>query len=114
MLKTKADCEYDWHNIDDISMLTRQDLTADIERACPEIKVTLADDSVDEDSPAYVLDLNTLADDNQQDVTTLTWTVASGTVDAYNPDLVAMDKNGKTVTILPLADQFEQPSSNSL
>ena len=106
MLKTKADCEYDWHNIDDISMLTRQDLTADIERACPEIKVTLADDSVDEDSPAYVLDLNTLADDNQQDVTTLTWTVASGTVDAYNPDLVAMDKNGKTVTILPLADQF--------
>ena len=106
MIKTKADCAYDWATVDAVSMATNQELTVDIKRACPEIQATLADDAVDEDSGAYTFSLTNLADDVQDDEATLTWTVTKGTTVAHSNVLVDWDKNGHTVTITPLADQF--------
>ena len=106
MIKTKADCAYDWATVDAVSMATNQELTVDIKRACPEIQATLADDAVDEDSGAYTFSLTNLADDVQDDEATLTWTVTEGTTVAHSNVLVDWDKNGHTVTITPLADQF--------
>jgi hypothetical protein len=63
MIKTQADCAYDWATIDAVSMATNQELTVDIKRACPEIQATLADDAVDEDSGVYTMSLTNLADD---------------------------------------------------
>ena len=106
MIKTKADCAYDWATVDAVSMATNQELTVDIKRACPEIQAELADDSVDEDSGAYTISLTNLADDVQDDEATLTWTVTEGTTVAHSNVLVDWDKNGHTVTITPLDDQF--------
>ena len=39
MIKTKADCAYDWATVDAVSMATNQELTVDIKRACPEIRL---------------------------------------------------------------------------
>ena len=106
MIKTKADCAYDWATVDAVSMATNQELTVDIKRACPEIQSTLADDAVDEDSGAYSFSLTNLADDVQDDEATLTWSVTEGTTVAHSNVLVDWDKNGHTVTITPLDDQF--------
>ena len=106
MIKTKADCAYDWATVDAVSMATNQELTVDIKRACPEIQTALADDTVDEDSGAYTFSLTNLADDVQDDEATLTWTVTEGTTVAHSNVLVDWDKNGHTVTITPLDDQF--------
>jgi len=106
MIKTKADCAYDWATVDAVSMATNQELTVDIKRACPEIQAALADDAVDEDSGAYTLSLTNLADDVQDDEATLTWTVTEGTTVAHSNVLVDWNKNGHTVTITPLDDQF--------
>jgi FlaG/FlaF family flagellin (archaellin) len=106
MIKTKADCAYDWATVDAVSMATNQELTVDIKRACPEIQAALADDAVDEDSGAYTFSLTNLADDVQDDEATLTWTVTEGTTVAHSNVLVDWDKNGHTVTITPLDDQF--------
>ena len=106
MIKTKADCAYDWATVDAVSMATNQELTVDIKRACPEIQAALADDAVDEDSGAYTFSLTNLADDVQDDEATLTWTVTEGTTVAHSNVLVDWNKNGHTVTITPLDDQF--------
>jgi len=106
MIKTKADCAYDWATVDAVSMATNQELTVDIKRACPEIQAALADDTVDEDSGAYTFSLTNLADDVQDDEATLTWTVTEGATVAHSNVLVDWDKNGHTVTITPLDDQF--------
>jgi FlaG/FlaF family flagellin (archaellin) len=106
MIKTQADCAYDWATVDAVSMATNQALTLDIERACPEIQSTLADDAVDEDSGVYVMSLTDLADDVQDDEATLSWTVTEGTTVAHSNVLVDWDKNGHTVSITPLDDQF--------
>ena len=106
MIKTKADCAYDWATVDAVSMATNQELTVDIKRACPEIQAALADDSVNEDSGAYTISLTNLADDVQDDEATLSWTVTEGTTVAHSNVLVDWDKNGHTVTITPLDDQF--------
>ena len=50
--------------------------------------------------------LTNLADDVQDDEATLTWTVTEGTTVAHSNVLVDWDKNGHTVTITPLDDQF--------
>ena len=106
MIKTKADCAYDWHTVDAVSMATNQALTEDIKRACPEIQAALADHAVDEDSGAYTFSLTNLADDVQDAEASLTWTVTEGTTVAHSNVLVDWDKNGHTVTITPLTDQF--------
>ena len=106
MIKTKADCSYDWATVDAVSMATNQELTVDIKRACPEIQAALADDAIDEDSEAYVISLTDLADDVQDDEATLTWTVTEGTTVAHSNVLVEWNQNGQTVTITPLTDQF--------
>ena len=106
MIKTQADCAYDWATIDAVSMATNQELTVDIKRACPVIKASLADDAVDEDSTVYTLDLSTLAEDVQDNDATLDWTVTEGTTVAHSNVLVDWDKTGQTVEITPLEDQF--------
>jgi len=106
MVKTKADCEYDWHTIDDVSMATNQEFNVDIKRACPEIQAGLADISVDEDSNVYTISLTELADDVQDEEATLDWTVTEGTTIAHSNVLVDWNQNGHTVSITPLADQF--------
>ena len=106
MIKTKADCAYDWATVDAVSMATNQELTVDIKRACPEIQAALADDAIDEDSEAYVISLTNLADDVQDEEETLTWTVTEGTTVAHSNVLVEWNQNGQTVTITPLTDQF--------
>ena len=106
MIKTKADCAYDWATVDAVSMATNQELTVDIKRACPEIQAALADDAIDEDSEAYVISLTDLADDVQDEEATLTWTVTEGTTVAHSNVLVDWNQNGQTVTITPLDDQF--------
>ena len=106
MIKTKADCSYDWATVDAVSMATNQELTVDIKRACPEIQAALADDAIDEDSEAYVISLTDLADDVQDEEATLTWTVTEGTTVAHSNVLVDWNQNGQTVTITPLTDQF--------
>ena len=88
MIKTKADCSYDWATVDAVSMATNQELTVDIKRACPEIQAALADDAIDEDSEAYVISLTDLADDVQDEEATLTWTVTEGTTVAHSNVLV--------------------------
>ena len=106
MIKTQADCAYDWATVDAVSMATNQQLTVDIKRACPEIQAALADDAVDEDSGVYTMSLTNLADDVQDDEATLTWTATEGTTVAHSNVLVDWNKNGHTVSITPLDDQF--------
>ena len=106
MVKTQADCEYDWHTVDDVSMATNQELNVDIKRACPEIQAGLADISVDEDSNVYTISLTELADDVQDEEPSLDWTVTEGTTIAHSNVLVDWNQNGHTVSITPLTDQF--------
>ena len=103
MVKTPADCAYDWAVVEDISMATNvvfddsyvagtgdtTDVrsTIDIKRACPVIDTTgtdtddgLVDFSKDEDSGSFTFSLTNLADDVQDEETDLTWVVDDGTL----------------------------------
>ena len=129
MVKTVADCAYDWATVDDISMATNvvfndgfvagtgdtSDVrsTIDIERACPVIDTDgadtddgLVDFSKDEDSGSFTFSLTNLADDVQDEESTLTWDVTDGTLVAHDNVLVDWAQNGQDVTITPLTDQF--------
>ena len=107
MIKTEADCEYDWATATDLSLATNIAINLDMARACPEIQASLADITVDEDSGAYTFSLTNMADDVQDLEADLTWTSADGNIDAFdNINPVDWNQNGHTVTITPLDDQF--------
>ena len=130
MVKTVADCAYDWAIVEDISLATNVvfddsyvagtgdttnvQSTIDIKRACPVIDTDgtdtadgLVDFSKDEDSGAFTFSLTNLADDVQDEESTLTWTMAEGTQVAFNnDDLLHAALNGQDVTITPNVDQF--------
>jgi hypothetical protein len=130
MIKTPADCEYDWATIDDVSMATNVAFddnyvlgagettdvrdTVDILRACPVIDTEgtvddltgLTDFSKDEDSGAFTFSLTNLVDDVQDLEADLNWDVTEGTLVAYDNILVDWSQNGQDVTITPLDDQF--------
>ena len=129
MVKTQADCEFDWATVEDISMSTNVvfddayvagtgdttdvQSTIDIKRACPVIDTDgadtddgLVDFSKDEDSGAFTFSLTNLADDVQDLEADLTWDVVEGNLVAYDNVLVDWTQNGHDVTITPLNDQF--------
>jgi hypothetical protein len=106
MIKTEADCEFDWATSTNLSLATNVAINLDMARACPEIQASLADVTVDEDSGAYTFSLTNMADDVQDLEADLTWTSADGNIDAYDGVLVDWNQNGHTVTITPLVDQF--------
>ncbi len=106
MIKTAADCEYDWATASDLSLATNIEISLNMARACPEIQSTLADITVVEDSEAYTFSLTNLVDDVQDLEVDLSWTSAEGTLIAHDNVLVDWNQNGHTVTISPLADQF--------
>ena len=106
MIKTEADCEFDWATATDLSLATNIEIDLDMARACPEIQASLADITVTEDSGAYTFSLTNMADDVQDLEADLTWTSADGNIDAYDGVLVDWNQNGHTVTITPLTDQF--------
>ena len=130
MIKTPADCAYDWATVEDISMATNVvfddsyvagtgdttnvQSTIDIKRACPVIDTVgtdtddgLVDFSRDEDSGAFTFSLTNLADDVQDDEGDLTWTVNTGTMVAYdNTMLLDWSQDDQDITITPRVDQF--------
>ena len=130
MIKTPASCAYDWATVEDISMATNVvfddsyvagtgdttnvQSTIDIKRACPVIDTEgtdtddgLVDFSRDEDTGAFTFSLTNLADDVQDEESSLTWTMAEGTQVAFNnDDLLHSVLNGQDVTITPNVDQF--------
>ena len=130
MVKTPADCEYDWATVEDVSMATNVAFddnyvlgsgdttdvrdTVDILRACPVIDTQgdvddlsgLADFSKDEDSGAFTFSLTNLVDDVQDLEANLNWDVTAGTLVAFDNILVNWSQNGHDVTITPLDDQF--------
>ena len=106
MIKTEADCAYDWAVATDLSLATNIAINLDMARACPEIQATLADITVTEDSAAYTFSLTNLVDDVQDLEADLTWTSADGNLVAFDNVLVNWNQNGHTVTITPLTDQF--------
>ena len=106
MIKTQADCAYDWAVATDLSLATNIAINLDMARACPEIQTTLADISVEEDSGAYTFSLTNLVDDVQDLEADLTWTSADGNLVAFDNVLVDWNQNGHTVTITPLDNQF--------
>ena len=106
MIKTEADCAYDWATQVDVSLATNVNLNLDMARACPVIQTTLADIVVDEDSGAYTFSLTDLADDVQDVEATLAWVSTSGNIVAFDDVLVDWAQTGHSVTITPLDDQF--------
>ena len=106
MIKTSADCAYDWAVSEDVSMATNVNLGIDMARACPVIGTTLADITVDEDSGAYTFSLTNMADDVQDDEATMSWTSADSNLVAHDNVLVDWNQNGHQVTITPLDNQF--------
>lgn len=129
MVKTEADCAFDWATVEDISMATNVvfddsyvagtgdttnvQSTINIARACPVIDTDgtdtddgLVDFSKDEDSGAFTFSLTNLADDVQDEEADLTWDVVEGNLVAYDNVLVDWSQNGQDVTITPLTDQF--------
>ena len=130
MLKTPADCAYDWATIEDVSMATNVAFddsytagtgdttdvraTVDILRACPVIDTEataspsdgLASFDKDEDSSAFTFSLTNLVDDVQDAEIDLDWVVTEGTLVAFDNVLVDWAQNGQDVTITPLTDQF--------
>jgi len=106
MIKTEADCEFDWATTEDVSLATNVNLNMDMARACPEIQTSLADVTVDEDSGAYTFSLTNMADDVQDLEADLTWSSTAGNLVAYDNVLVDWAQNGHAVTITPLDDQF--------
>ena len=106
MIKTEADCAYDWAVATDLSLATNIAINLDMARACPEIQAALADITVTEDSAAYTFSLTNLVDDVQDLEADLTWTSADGNLVAFDNVLVDWNQNGHTVTITPLTDQF--------
>ena len=130
MIKTPAACAYDWATVEDISMATNVvfddsyvagtgdttnvQSTIDIKRACPVIDTDgtdtadgLVDFSRDEDSGAFTFSLTNLADDVQDQESSLTWTMAEGTQVAFNNvDMMDAVLNGQDVTFTPRTDQF--------
>ena len=97
-------------------MYKRQNVqsTIDIKRACPVIDTDgtdtadgLVDFSRDEDSGAFTFSLTNLADDVQDQESSLTWTMAEGTQVAFNNvDMMDAVLNGQDVTFTPRTDQF--------
>jgi FlaG/FlaF family flagellin (archaellin) len=130
MVKTEADCAYDWATIDDISLATNvvfddsyvagtgdtSDVrsTINIDRACPVIDTVgtdtsdgLVDFSKDEDSGAFTFSLTDLADDVQDAESDLTWDITTGTLTAFqNNPIMEWSQDGQDVTITTLNDQF--------
>ena len=106
MIKTSADCAYDWAVTEDLSMATNANVNLDMERACPVVGASLADITVDEDSGAYTFSLTNMADDVQDDEASMSWTSASSNVVAHDNVLVDWNQNGHQVTITPLDNQF--------
>ena len=106
MIKTEADCAYDWATTNDVSLATNVNLNMDMARACPEIQTSLADITVDEDSGAYTFSLTNMADDVQDEEADLGWASTSGNIVAFDDVLVDWAQNGHAVTITPLDDQF--------
>ena len=106
MVKTSADCAYDWAISEDVSMAANVNLVIDMERACPVIGTSLADITVDEDSGAYTFSLTNMADDVQDDEATMSWTSADSNLVAHDNVLVDWNQNGHQVTITPLDNQF--------
>jgi len=106
MIKTEADCAFDWATSLDVSLATNVNLNLDMARACPEIQAALADIVVDEDSGAYTFSLTDLADDVQDVEATLTWASTSGNIVAFDDVLVDWAQTVHSVTITPLDDQF--------
>ena len=106
MIKTSADCAYDWAVTEDLSMATNANVNLDMERACPVIQASLADITVNEDSGDYTFSLTNMADDVQDVESTMTWTSASSDIVAHDNVLVDWTQSGHDVTITPLDNQF--------
>jgi len=97
MIKTEADCAYDWATATDLSLATNVAINLDMARACPEIQATLADITVTEDSAAYTFSLTNLVDDVQDLEADLTWASSDSNLVAFdNNDVVAWNQNGHT------------------
>ena len=107
MIKTAADCEYDWATSSNLSLATNIAISLDMERACPKIQASLANITVFEDSDAYTFSLTNLVDDVQDLEVDLSWTSTEGVIDAFNSIRpVDWNQNGHQMTISPLTDQF--------
>ena len=106
MIKTAADCDYDWETVSNLSLATNVAINLNMARACPEIQASLVDITVLEDSIAHTFSLTNEADDVQDLEADLTWTSADSNLVAFDNVLVDWSQNGHTVTITPLADQF--------
>ena len=107
MIKTEANCDYDWATVSNLSLATNLAINLDMARACPVIQASLVDINVTEDSGAYTFSLTNEADDVQDLESDLTWTSGDGNLVAFdNNAIVNWGQNGHTVTITPLTDQF--------
>jgi hypothetical protein len=120
MVMTNADCEIDWTVVPDVSLANNVYMTSsgtgvvDIARACPVIQSTLTDISILEDYDndadgsidTYSFSLTDLADDVQDEESTLTWQVIDANLDAYDNILLGYSLTGQTFSIVPVEDAF--------
>lgn len=120
MVMTDADCEIDWTVVSDVSLANNVYLTqsgtgiVNIARACPVIQTTLTDISILEDYDTdsdgsidtYSISLTDLADDVQDEESTLTWQVDDSNLDAYDNILLGYSLNGQTFSVVPVEDAF--------
>ena len=120
MVMTDADCEIDWTVVEDVSLANNVYMTSsgtgvvDIARACPVIQSTLTDISILEDYDTdadgsidtYSFSLTDLADDVQDEESTLTWQVIDSNLDAYDNILLGYTLSGQTFSIVPVEDAF--------
>ena len=130
MVKTQADCAYDWATVEDISMstnvvfsdsyvagsgdTTNAQSTIDMKRACPVISTVgsvsadtgLTDFAKDEESGSFTFSLTNLVDDVQDLEADLDWVMTEGTLVAHDNILIDWTQDGHDITITPLDDQF--------
>jgi hypothetical protein len=104
MIKTEADCAYDWAITEDVSLATNVNLNMDMVCACPEIQVSLVDVIVDEDFGVYTFSLINMADDVQDEEASLIWVLTSGNIVVYDNVFVDWAQNGYSVTIILMDD----------
>jgi flagellin-like protein len=105
-VKVDADCAEDWETITSVDMSTNVAESMDILRACP-VVTNLVDITVNEDSGTYTLTMTDKADDEQDEESALTWSVANDPDPSKSPTmLLASSLSGQTMDITPDFDQF--------
>jgi len=105
-VKVDADCAEDWDTITSVDMSTNVAESMDILRACP-VVTNLVDITVNEDSGTYTLTMTDKADDEQDEESTLTWSVANDPDPSKSPTmLLDSSLSVQTMDITPDYDQF--------